>query len=67
MSERSKSLTWFVLADKDGRQNWKTHAAHKGDVWINAYIETGKSCAELMRLGHTVVKTEIVKETFVNF
>jgi len=62
-----KSLTWFVLRDKDGRRNWKTHAAHRGDVWINSYIQTGKSCAELIRTGHTVVKTEIVKETFVNF
>jgi len=67
MSGRSENLTWFVLANKYGGRNWKTHAAHEGDVWINAYIQTGKSCAELIRSGHTVVKTEIVKETFVNF
>ena len=67
MTERSQSLTWFVLRDKDGKRQWKTHAAHRGDVWINSYIQTGKSCAELIRTGHTVVKTEIVKSDTVNY
>jgi len=61
MKEKLQSLTWFVLRDRDGSRQWKTHAQHKGDVWINAYIQTGKSCMELIRTGHTIVKTEIVK------
>ena len=61
MSEKLHSLNWFVLADKDGARQWKTHAQHKGDVWINSYIQTGKSCMELIRTGHSIVKTEIIK------
>ena len=61
MSGKLSSLSWFVLSDKNGLRKWNTHAQHKGDVWINSYIQTGKSCMELIRTGHSIVKTEIVK------
>ena len=62
MIGKSQSLSWFVLADKDGARKWQTLSETKGAVWTKAFLHLETSSFKLIRSGHKIVSAVLVRD-----